>query len=139
MFRDDDPQLARVRELALALPGAAEKISHGHPAFFTTKVFAYYGGSERIDGSWVAHPHTLLVLADAEEREPLLADARSYRPAYLGVHGWVGVALPPARSRAQAWAEIAELLDASYRNTASRRLVAELDARAVRARGTDDE
>jgi hypothetical protein len=27
---------------------ARPKISHGHRAFFTTKVFAYYGGSVRI-------------------------------------------------------------------------------------------
>ena len=40
-FDDGDPVLARVRELALALPDAGEKVSHGRPAFFTTKVFAY--------------------------------------------------------------------------------------------------
>ena len=47
MFDDADPLLARVREIALALPEAAEKITHGRPTFFTTKVFAYFGGSPR--------------------------------------------------------------------------------------------
>ena len=129
MFVDDDPQLARVRELALAFPGAAEKVSHGHPAFFTTKVFAYYGGSQRVDGEWVRHEHTLLVLPDPDEREPLIADPRCYVPAYLGAYGWIGIALPKARAARREWAEIGELIDASYRNTAGKRLVAELDAR----------
>lgn len=46
-FQANDPLLSRVRLVALALPGAQEKISHGRPAFFTDKVFAYYGGSTR--------------------------------------------------------------------------------------------
>ncbi len=129
MFDEDDPQLARVREIALGFPGAAEKITHGHPAFFTTKVFAYYGGSERVDGEWIQHTHTVLVLPEAGEREPLLADDRCYVPAYLGAYGWLGMALPAPRAARRAWAEIAELIDASYRNTAGRRLIAELDAR----------
>ena len=129
MFDDADPRLARVREIALGFPGAAEKVSHGHPAFFTTKVFAYYGGSQRIDGAWVRHEHTLLVLPDPAEREPLLADERCYQPAYLGAYGWVGIAVPAPRAARRAWAEIAELVDESYRNTAGKRLVAELDAR----------
>jgi hypothetical protein len=33
MFDDADPELARVRELAVALPNAAEKVSHGRPAY----------------------------------------------------------------------------------------------------------
>jgi hypothetical protein len=44
MFDDADPVLRRVRALALGLHDAGEKISHGRPAFFTTKIFAYYGG-----------------------------------------------------------------------------------------------
>ena len=71
MFDDADPLLARVRALALAFPDAAEKVSHGHPAFFTTKVFAYYGGSQRIDGEWVRHEQSLLVLTDPTERAAL--------------------------------------------------------------------
>ena len=43
-FEADDPYLARLREVCLALPEAAEKVSHGHPNFYTTKVFAVFGG-----------------------------------------------------------------------------------------------
>ena len=50
MFDDDDPVLARVRALAAELPGTAEKVSHGRPAFFIKKVFAYYRGALKVDG-----------------------------------------------------------------------------------------
>ncbi len=125
MFDDADPVLGRVRALALAFPDAAEKISHGHPAFYTTKVFAYYGGSVKVDGVYHQHEQSVIVLVDPAEREALLEDARSYVPAYLGPSGWVGVDLDGDTD----WAEIGELLDASYRLTAGRRRVAALDAR----------
>jgi predicted DNA-binding protein (MmcQ/YjbR family) len=124
MFDEADPLLARVRELALAFPDAAEKISHGHPAFFTTKVFAYYGGSQRIDGEWVQYEHSVMVLTDPTERAALVEDERCYVPAYLGVSGWVGLQLDESTD----WAEVGELLDASYRLTAGPRRVARLDA-----------
>jgi predicted DNA-binding protein (MmcQ/YjbR family) len=124
MFDDGDPLLRRLRELALAFPDAAEKISHGHPAFFTTKVFAYYGGSIKVDGSYQRHEQSVLVLVDDQERRALLQDERCYLPAYLGPGGWVGLDLDASTD----WAEVGELLDASYRRTAGRRRVAALEA-----------
>ena len=125
MFDDDDPVLSRVRELAAALPGVDEKVSHGRPAFFTRKVFAYYGGSLKVDGEWVQHPQAVIVLPDGDDRVALLEDQRSFVPAYLGPSGWIGVDLDGAVD----WTEVAELLDASYRLTAPKTLVAELDGR----------
>ena len=125
MFDDDDPLLARVRELAAALPGTDEKVSHGRPAFFTKKVFAYYGGSLKVDGEWLQHPQSILVQPDQADRPALLQDRRAFIPAYLGPSGWIGVDLDAGGD----WDEVAELLDASYRLTAPRRLVQELDAR----------
>ena len=125
MFDEADPVLCRVRTLALAFPDAAEKISHGHPAFFTTKVFAYYGGSVKVDGTYRQHERSVLVLVDPGEREALLKDDRCYLPAYLGAYGWIGVDLTDDTD----WDEINELLDASYRRTAGRRRVAVLDTR----------
>ena len=125
MFAPDDPVLARVRQLALGFPGSAEKISHGRPAFFTTKVFAYYGGSVKVDGAWVEHAHSLLLLPDGSERTALLTDPRIFVPGYLGAYGWLGLDLDPAPD---SWRQAAELLDSSYRNTASAGLVARLDA-----------
>lgn len=113
MFDADDPLLGKVRDLALAMPGAAEKVSHGRPAFFTKKVFAYYGGSVRTDGEWVQHPNALLVLPEPDERPALEQDERVFVPAYLGPSGWLGIDLDDSTD----WTEMAELLDASYRLT----------------------
>lgn len=125
MFDESHPVLGRVRELAMSLPGAAEKISHGRPAFFTTKVFAYYGGSIKVDGTHVHHGQSLVIRPDEEEARALLGEGRCYRPAYLGPSGWVGVDLEEGTD----WTEVAELLEESFRRTADKRLVAELDAR----------
>ncbi|MBM2615452.1 MmcQ/YjbR family DNA-binding protein [Actinoplanes sp. LDG1-06] len=125
MFDEANPLLHRVREIALAFPDAAEKISHGHPAFFTTKVFAYYGGSIKVDGEYVRHDDSLVVLLEPDERDAMAGDPRCYRPAYLAPSGWLGIQLTAGTD----WAEITELLDASYRLTAGPRRVARLDAR----------
>ncbi len=124
MFDDDDPVLARVRGAALRFPDAQEKASHGRPAFFTKKVFAYYGGSLKVDGEWVQHPHSIVVVPDSAEREALLQDERVYLPAYLGPSGWIGVDLEDISD----WTEVVELLDSSYRLTAPKRSIATLDS-----------
>ena len=123
MFDDDDPVLARVRELATALPDTGEKVSHGRPAFFTKKVFAYYGGSLKQDGDWVQHPQAIVVLPDPADRQALVEEERVWIPAYLGPSGWIGVDLDDDSD----WTEVAELLDASYRLTAPKRSIARLE------------
>ena len=122
MFDDADPLLARVRELAHALPGAQEKITHGHPAFFTKKVFAHYGGSLKIDGVYVQHPQSIVVQSAPDERDGLPALPGAYVPASLGPSGWTGIDLDDHTD----WTEIAELLNDSFRVTAPPRLVAQL-------------
>ena len=130
MFSDDDPLLARVRRIALALPDAAEKVSHGRPAFYTTKVFAYYGASVKVDGEWVQHDQSVLVLLDDDERAALASDPRCFVPGYLGPYGWIGLDLDDDTD----WPEVAELLEMSYRQTAGQRRIAALDtARAESA------
>lgn len=118
MFADDDPLLARIRRIALALPESAEKVSHGRPAFHTGKVFAYYGGSQRIAGSWVGHDQAVLVLADLDGQHVLRARPDAWVPAYLGPSGWTGLELGPGTD----WDEVAELVVQSYRLTAPARL-----------------
>lgn len=123
MYDPDDPLLGRVREIALALPDAAEKESHGRPAFFTKKVFAYYGGSRRVDGEWLAHDQSIVVVPDEEERPALQADPRVWIPAYLGPSGWLGLDLTPDTD----FEEVAELVETSYRMTAPAALIARLN------------
>lgn len=126
MFTPDDPFLARLRPICLDLPGAAEKISHGHPNFYTAKVFATFGGMVKGDHDSDRFSQSVLVLPDPQERTLLLEDNRFFVPGYSGPSGWIGLdfrAAPPD------WNEVAELIDASYRNTAGSRLIAELEAR----------
>lgn len=125
MFDDDDPVLARVRAIALDLPDAQEKVSHGRPAFFTTKVFCYYGGSVKVDGEWVVHDQAVMVQPDPADRAALESDPRSFVPAYLGPAGWLGIDLDDRTDDI----ELRELLEDSYRRTAGVRRVARLDAR----------
>ncbi|WP_334559724.1 MmcQ/YjbR family DNA-binding protein [Micromonospora sp. CPCC 205561] len=125
MFDEADPLLGRLRTLALAFPDAAEKVSHGRPAFYTTKVFAYYGGSVKVDGVYQQHEQSVIVLVDPAERAALLAEDRCFVPAYLGAYGWVGVDLTDDIG----WDEVGELLEASYRRTAGARRIALLDSR----------
>lgn len=126
MYDEDDPVFQRVRGLALAYPGADMKVSHGRPAFFTKKIFATYGGSIRHGKEdWEQRRQSLLVLpADDAEREALLQSPQGFAPAYWGPWGWVGIDLDTKTD----WDEIDELLDASYRLTAGKRLIAQLDA-----------
>lgn len=119
MFDDNDPMLERVRAIALGLPEAAEKISHGRPAFFTKKIFAHYSGTEKhAAGEKVQHPQALLVLLDPMDAEAVLEQPGSFVPMYLGPSGWVGLEIADLDD-----GEIRELLVDSYRNTASARLV----------------
>lgn len=123
MYDPDDPLLARVREIALAFPGSDEKESHGRPAFYTRKVFGYYGGSVKVDGIWDSHDQAILFLPDPAERPALEGDGRFWAPAYLGPSGWLGLDLEPSTD----FDEVAEFLEESFRATAPRRLVVELD------------
>lgn len=125
MFGDDDPVLARLREICLALPGAAVKVSHGRPAFFTKKIFAIYGAVVKGDHHSGQYDSAVIFMPPDEEREALDQDERFFVPAYYGPYGWRATDL--AEDHAD-WDEVAELIEESYRLTAPAKLVAELDA-----------
>jgi predicted DNA-binding protein (MmcQ/YjbR family) len=127
MFRDDDPVLGRVREIALAFSDAYEKVSHGRPAFFVKKMFVMYGGSVKPpkNGDYIQYPQSILVKVDESDRRALEQDPRIFHPAYLGPAGWLGLDLT-ARKKVD-WAEVGELIDASFRLTAPKKLIKQLD------------
>ncbi|BDX33223.1 phosphoribosylglycinamide formyltransferase [Mycobacterium antarcticum] len=125
MFREDDPGLAEVRAIALAYPEAYEKVSHGRPGFFVSKMFAMYGGSSKETGRMTAVPHCLLVKVDDSDRVALAQDRRFFRPAYLGPSGWLGLDFTAADVD---WDEVRELIDASFRLVAPARLIKALGA-----------
>ncbi len=129
MFRDDDFGLAEVRRICLALPDAHERISFGRPWFHVKTAFAVFGGGTSGPEKRM-YPSSVLFHPDADTRLALLEDARFFVPAYMGRGGWMGLDL---LAGPVDWQEVAELIDESYRRTAPRRQVAELDARAGRA------
>jgi hypothetical protein len=126
MFNDDDPGLAELRAIALAYPGATEKVSHGRPGFFVSKMFAMYGGSSKETGEMVSVPYCVMVKVDDSDRIAREQDDRFFRPAYLGPAGWLGLDLTLADVD---WDEVRELVDASFRLVAPKRMIKELDAR----------
>jgi len=139
MFRDDDFGLRQLRQIALEFPEAVEKISWGRPAFCAPKIFAMYGGNakgspgrsaparRKTDGDMTPYSHSVLVKVDESDRKALEHDKRFYFPVYMGPSGWLGLDLTAAQVD---WDEVRELVDASYRLVAPKRLVRLLDAQA---------
>jgi len=111
--------LARVRALALALPEAEVKLSHGSPGFFVRggKFFGYFSFNHHHDGVT-----GLLVKASGVEEQAMLIEQDPdlyYRPAYLGPSGWIGIRLDTGDTD---WAHIEEWLTRSWRASAPKRL-----------------
>ncbi|BDZ41707.1 phosphoribosylglycinamide formyltransferase [Paraoerskovia sediminicola] len=127
MYEDEDRHLAMLRELCLAFPEARERVSHGRPNFYARVTFAYYGGSVKNPepgGPMTPYDHAVLFRPSVEDRPALEQDPRTFVPAYLGSHGWLGLDLDAAPVDRQ---EVAELVDASYREVSGPRLVRLLD------------
>jgi predicted DNA-binding protein (MmcQ/YjbR family) len=127
MFRDDDFGLAEVREIALAFPEAFEKISWGRPVFCAPKIFVMYGGNTKGDnpGEYIQFPYSILVKVDDSDRRALEQDRRFFYPAYMGPSGWLGLDLT-AKKKVD-WDEVHELIDASFRLVAPKKLIKQLD------------
>jgi predicted DNA-binding protein (MmcQ/YjbR family) len=112
MYSDDDPQLADVRRVCLALPEAVEIEAWGRPTFRAGpkgKIFVVFGGEG------------LIFKPEPAERDALLADPKYSVPAYYGPSGWLALELTEPD-----WTEIAELVETSYRQVALKRQVKEL-------------
>ncbi|WP_353216858.1 phosphoribosylglycinamide formyltransferase [Sandarakinorhabdus sp.] len=110
--------LARVRSLALNLPAAAEKLSHGSPGFFVEggKFFAYFSENHHGDGV----TSLLLKVSGVDEAAMLIErdPDRYFRPKYFGPAGWVGIVLTDGPD----WAMIEAMLTAAWRLCAPKRL-----------------
>jgi hypothetical protein len=125
MDRDRNP-LATLRAVALALPEATERPSHGEPAWFVQgrRMFAMLSDHHHDDrlAVWVAAP------PGAQEALVDEDPARFFRPPYVGHRGWVGVTLDLAAPVDEGM--LAELITDAYRMVAPRRLIEALDAGA---------
>ena len=110
--------LERLRRICLRFPEAIEAGGVGNPSFkVRDKIFAMQHGHEGRTSCWVKAPvgvQGMLVGHDA---------ARFFVPPYVGHHGWVGIWL----DREVDWEELTDLVEESYRMTAPKRLIAQLD------------
>jgi hypothetical protein len=119
MYSDDDPFLTDLRKVALTFPESAEVEAWGRPTFRAgKKIFAIFEGSDD-------HPYGVIFKPEADERLALLEDRRFYSPPYWGPGGWIALDFAAAPVD---WEEIRELLDASYRQVALKRMLRALDA-----------
>ncbi len=120
MSPDPSAALDKVRAIALALPDAAEKLSHGMPGFFVLKgrFFAYFWLNHHGDGRCA-----LLVKTDGRDEQGLLIEIDPdayFVPPYLGPSGWIGINLDRAEVD---WDHIADRVAASWRRAAPRQLL----------------
>jgi predicted DNA-binding protein (MmcQ/YjbR family) len=68
-------------------------------------------------------PLSMVFKPDPEDDPALRQDARIYSPPYFGASGWLALEL----ERVDEWSEVAELVDASYRQVALKRQLAALE------------
>jgi predicted DNA-binding protein (MmcQ/YjbR family) len=128
MFSDDDFGLRELRQIALSFPSAFEKVSWGRPVFCVPKIFVMYGGNMKgaTSGDMTPFPYSMLVKVDEADWAALAQDKRFYYPAYMGPHGWLGMDFTVGKVD---WDEVRELVDASYRQIAPKKLTKMLDER----------
>lgn len=113
--------LGRVNELAMALPEAEQRESHGSPGWRTGgksgKFFAYF--NDQHHGS--EHIAVLVKTGGVDEVEGLVETAPKtyFKPAYYGAGGWVGIIL---NRPGVDWDNVADWLKRSWRMVAPKRL-----------------
>lgn len=120
MSPDPDIPLARVRDIALALPAAYEKLSHGSPGFFIEKgkAFAYFWHNHHNDGETI-----VVVKTSGREEQAMLIEADPdcyFSPPYLGPSGWVAMRLD--RDDVD-WDQVGDRIAQSWELVAPRRLL----------------
>lgn len=121
----NEPRLARVTEIALALPEATRKIHQSHAQFLVRKkTFAYFLDDHHGDGivavTCKVLPGDNKALVEAQPR-------RFYLPDYLASKGWVALRLDVGKVD---WSEVRELLLSSYALMAPKRLAERMRASA---------
>lgn len=118
MSPDPVADLARLRAICMALPLAAEKLSHGMPVFYIEKGRTF---------AWFAHDHhgigitAAIVKVSGIDEHRMLVEVDPelfYRPAYFVAESWVGIRLDLPETD---WEQIAARITASWTLAASPR------------------
>jgi predicted DNA-binding protein (MmcQ/YjbR family) len=114
--------ITRLRKLCLDLPEAHEVEAWGEPTFrVRNKMFAMFASSGNHHGA--GRPAAWMKAAPGEQDLLVRASpGRFFVPPYVGKSGWIGVWLDGDVD----WAELAALLEDSYRLVAPKKLSARL-------------
>jgi phosphoribosylglycinamide formyltransferase-1/phosphoribosylamine--glycine ligase/phosphoribosylglycinamide formyltransferase/phosphoribosylformylglycinamidine cyclo-ligase len=120
MSPDPESDLAKVRALCMALPEAAEKVSHGAPTFHIEKgkVFAYFSHNHHGDDRTAVQVKT-----SGREEQAMLVEMdpdHYYVPSYTGPAGWIGMRLDTGDTD---WDHIGDRIATSWELVAPRRLL----------------
>ena len=104
----------------MALPGTAERLSHGSPGFHIEKgkFFAYFWHNHHSDGETI-----VIVKTSGSEEQAMLIEMDPdcyYSPPYLGPSGWIAMRLD--RDDAD-WDQIGDRIATSWEMVAPRRLL----------------
>jgi len=110
---DADELLAKVRALAMDLPHATERSSHGSPSWFVGKAPMFASWDDHHHGAdhvavWAAAPDG--AQHDRVGRDPDVW----FAPPYVGGRGWIGMRLDDGTD----WDDVADLLDEGWRTVA---------------------
>ena len=117
----EDSRLARLTEVALALPEATRKIYGSHAQFLVRKkTFAYFLDNHHGDGIVAV---TCKVIPNDNKALANSRPGRFYLPAYLATKGWVALRLDTGKVD---WDEVRELLLGSYVLIAPKRLTGQI-------------
>lgn len=122
--KSEDPRLARLSGICLALPEAERGLRGSHADFRVRKrVFAYFLDNHHGDGIVAVCVRSAFgEAADRASREP----QRYYLPAYIGARGWFGLRLDRG---AIDWREVANIVELSYCLAAPKTLARRVESR----------
>jgi len=117
--RREDPRLARLTKLCLALPEAGREIHAQHARFHVrNRTFAYFLNDHHGDG--------IVAVTCKVDRSDMPAflerdSTRFYVPDYIGPKGWIALCLDV---KPVDWTEVAALVRGSYIRVAPKMLAA---------------
>lgn len=110
--------LEELRAICLRYPEAEESDGVGDPTFkIRGKIFAMQHPMEGRPSMWCKAQRGFQEMLITSEPQ------RYFAPPYVGHHGWVGLWLDEATD----WGMAADLIDQSYRMTAPKKLIKQLE------------